>query len=168
MLFCTQEQSQNISPPTPGLSRICYSERKICLDLNAINNREKFSVTLQTMLHLKMLHLHCAIVWTGRLLTTRRDNFNNQFHGFAMHHSRSILIDEYLVDDSQFIRREIVIWPPRSLESSWQTKYNKRTVRNTSCPIQPSVHHREKVLISRVAVIVIKLYEQVIEFIAII
>lgn len=54
-----------------------------------------------------------------------------------------------------------------SLRSCWQTKDNKRAIGNTSCPLQPSVHYREKILISRIAVVVVELNKQVVKFVAI-
>ena len=59
------------------------------------------------------------------------------------------------------------MWLPSSLRSCWQTKDNKRAIGNTSCPLQPSVHHREKILISRIAVVVVELNKQVVKFVAI-
>ena len=59
------------------------------------------------------------------------------------------------------------MWLPSSLGSCWQTKDNKRAIGNAPCPLQPSVHHRKKILISGIAVVVVKLNKQVVKFVAI-
>ena len=59
------------------------------------------------------------------------------------------------------------MWLPSSLRSCWQTKDNTRTIGNTPCPFQPSVHHGEKILISGITVVVVELNKQVVKFVAI-
>ena len=51
------------------------------------------------------------------------------------------------------------------LRSSRQTKYDERSIRNTSCPVQPSVHYWYEVFVTRVTVIVVELDEQVVKFV---
>ena len=59
------------------------------------------------------------------------------------------------------------MWLPSSLRSCWQTKDNTRTIGNTPCPFQPSVHHGEKILISGITVVVVEMNKQVVKFVAI-
>lgn len=111
------------------------------------------------------MHQSCFVGLRRRPLNEPFNRLNSLIGYIAQ---QTFLQKKYLVDSSKFIWREVVMRLPSSLGSSWQTEHNKRTVRNVSCPLQPGVHHRDKVLISRIAVIVIELYEQVVKFIAIV